>query len=261
MQNISLKDFLASPDQYRSIKNISIVSYKEFTSLKCLEGFTVLEKLSLEGKFKDLETISKLSFLKSLSLLSLKNNTNLDFLKSLTSLEDLRISNGSIKQLESLKDLFKLQSLKLVRIKDLSVEDLVRIIPQHVQKLRLELLPHIVDFNWLVPFAHLKVLEFNTLNGLTSLQGLEKIQNLEVVNISGDFKNKKNLSIQELLKCTKLKELYICPNVAAQKINLEVCKQLKHIIKQDNGWKVSKSELNINSSFNDLKPSMYESQF
>jgi hypothetical protein len=38
MQNISLKDFLASPDQYRSIKNISIVSYKEFTSLKCLEG-------------------------------------------------------------------------------------------------------------------------------------------------------------------------------------------------------------------------------
>jgi hypothetical protein len=244
MQNISLKDFLASPDQYRSIKNISIVSYKEFTSLKCLEGFTVLEKLSLEGKFKDLETISKLSFL-----------------KSLTSLEDLRISNGSIKQLESLKDLFKLQSLKLVRIKDLSVEDLVRIIPQHVQKLRLELLPHIVDFNWLVPFAHLKVLEFNTLNGLTSLQGLEKIQNLEVVNISGDFKNKKNLSIQELLKCTKLKELYICPNVAAQKINLEVCKQLKHIIKQDNGWKVSKSELNINSSFNDLKPSMYESQF
>ena len=185
-----------------------------------------LKKLQIGGKYKDIDAISRIVTLENLSFGEGITLENIDLLLPLKNLKKLSFA-CSIRNFTNIQNLKKLEDLTLNSISSLTTENL-----QPIQKitslkiLSLHHLPNIADFRWLKD-SSIKILLCASLNGLTSLQGLDQIPNLEEVYFGGNFKNAKKIDAQILLACKKLKIASFAPIISKSKNNKPVFEELQ----------------------------------
>lgn len=146
-------------------------------TLAFLESFTALRELSLIGNLKNYETIGKLVGLQRLSLGSL-SSPDLTVLAGMKKLERFHLQFGSATDISSVGDLPKLKALGLMRVRGLADLGPVASIAT-LQYLMLDGLKQVTRLPDFGKLKKLRRVHLETMNGLETLEGLDKAPALE----------------------------------------------------------------------------------
>lgn len=117
--------------------------------IKGISKNKTIEELSVFHKINDVESIAEMTHLKKLDItgITLKD---LIFLKTLTHLKELNFMLGGTKNLESLPDIGKIETLSFTSVNQLTTENLMPINDmKYLKELHFENQPHLTDLNWL----------------------------------------------------------------------------------------------------------------
>jgi hypothetical protein len=177
-----------------------------FESMHTLKN---LKKLSYVGKFPDEENLAMFTQLEELSP-DLRSG-NYSCLIPLKKLNSLTIYSQKYKGFEGLDKLKTLKELFIGIISQLPENklDFLNQLPS-LKKLRLDYLPTLQSMKFFTGKATVEELELVTLNGLTSLNGLELLKNLRKLVMAGTYKNHATMDFSALANCKKLQVADIC---------------------------------------------------
>lgn len=165
-----------------------------------------LRRLYVTGTKKDMDKIAELPELQYLSLHGVTLDS-LEIFLPLHKLTELHISLGGIRNYEHLPQIGKIEKLGLTWIRELPEENLLPIAKmKFLKSLEVNRLPHIKSIQWLQNSKSLNELILDELKGLESLKGIENIDNLQKITVATRAKNK---TIEPILKCKNLKELWL----------------------------------------------------
>lgn len=181
-----------------SVQGLAFLSLGEFkkksVSLQPLSALAALRSLSLVRNKKDFEVIAGLGALRDLSLTGYQQ-AQLEVVSELSQLESLYLGFGSFSHLGPLSALKKLSSLEILWVKGLqdlaAVEEMLSL-----EFLGLGTLKKVDRLPALARLKKLKSVVIDTLNGLSSLAGLEGsgLQELAVMQSSLKAELFENLS-------------------------------------------------------------------
>lgn len=199
---------------------------KSNLELPGLKKLQEIRHLSLSGPYKNIEHINEISKLRALELdVPLEN---LEFLKPKGELIYL-YSNRGIKDLKGIEKIESLEFLHLNYIQNLNAENLESISKMKALKgLRLDYLPHIENFHWLAG-SKIEELYLISLNGLNSMNGLEKLSRLKIIATGGVFKQSSKMNLDALIKCKSLKVASLSISIAKKETYERITNQLKEM--------------------------------
>jgi hypothetical protein len=172
-------------------------------SLTFLEHFSFLKYLDVGGHARDLDTIAALAGLRELCFLRV---TASDF-GFLAGLKDLRLFDmrfGGCKSFETLAVAANLIGLRLLRLPSLKSLGFVGSMPR-LQLLEVDSCKGIAALPDLSPNPDLRKLVLETMNGLTSLEGIETAQQLEYLVVSGEAKALQPEEFRRVSRCPLLR--------------------------------------------------------
>jgi hypothetical protein len=177
--NLTSFDFLqAVPES--TLENLSLRSTKsKKAGLDKLLRFKKLKALHLEGQQNGIELIAELRTLRDLKLrkISVKG---VDFLRDLGRLESLCIELGGIHDLSAIAGMTGISHLELFQVRDLRSIDVISTLTG-LQQFVLENLPHIAKLPDLSKLRALKRMYLNNLKGLRDIRSLTTAPSLEAV--------------------------------------------------------------------------------
>jgi len=190
----------------KKLKKLGIHSNKA-TDLTPLQSLTNLEELDISGKFKNLQILAELN-----KIVALKTNFTIkdpqEFFSYFPNLEYYYTSKG-INNFSGIENCKKLKYLHINHISKVTEENLKPISKCiSLETLRIDYLPLVTNFKWLKE-SPIKMLFIAFLNGLLSLDGVEKLKNLEIFGATGGFKNTKTINASALLGAPSLKKIHI----------------------------------------------------
>lgn len=161
-----------------NIKTLSICQTKsKKPEINCIERFSNLQSLHLEGQQKGIEAIRHLHKLKEITLRSISTN-NIDYLVGLSDLWSVDVKIGGIKDFEGLTSLPQIKYLELWQVRDLKdlsfISELTTLQYLFIQSLKqVTTLP---EFDRLIS---LRRIYLENLKELTDLSTLKKAPALE----------------------------------------------------------------------------------
>lgn len=155
-------------------------------SLAFLESFAALREFGVIGNLKNFETIGKLVGLERLFLGS-QSSPDLSILAGMKKLERFHLQFGSATDISPVGDLPKLKALGLMRVRGLADLSPVASIAslQYLMLEGLKQVTHLPDFGKL---KKLRRVHLEIMNGLETLEGLEKAPALEDVVVIECYK-------------------------------------------------------------------------
>lgn len=229
-----------------NLESLSIADIKSKNiSYAPLGTLTHLKSLHITGTKKDMEIISTLKNLEELALSSVKIDS-LALLLPLHKLQKLRIMLGGIRNFELLPKIGKINYLEIIYIRMLPEVALLPIAQMpYLTKLELRNLGYIKTFTWLNGADKLEELSIDTLFGLESLEGIDKLPQLKKFFVVAT--KMKDKSIDALLRCKNIQELGIPPMWGKTNI-LMIDSHFPHLkLKQHMSLLFEKNRLYINS--------------
>ncbi|MBC3808358.1 hypothetical protein H8K52_13470 [Undibacterium seohonense] len=152
-------------------------------SLKFLEKYPGLKRLSLDGQTKSIESLTSLTKLQSLTLrsITLPDVEQLTALKSLVSLD---IKLGGTRNLDALPRIGRIKYLELWQISGLTdlsaIGDII-----NLQYLFLDRLKNVAELPSFRRLANLRRVELSGMKGLTNLRPVSDAPNLEELSVGG----------------------------------------------------------------------------
>ena len=170
-------------------------------SLRVLEKFKDLKRLSLEGQSNGIETIKKISNLEKLAFRSITLE-NLELLRTLPNLWSFELRLGGTKDLTGLESAKKLKYLEIWMVRGLSRLDSLGQL-ESIQYLFLQDLKNVRKLPSLKKLKKLRRVHLEGMKGLRDLKPIADVQSLESLFIlSGD-----NLNVNDFLPFVGHKKL------------------------------------------------------
>jgi hypothetical protein len=176
-------DFLQSLPTQQLVGLALSATQSKAPDLTVIERFQNLRTLYVQGKFRNLESVAKLTKVEDLTLRSV-NFDDLSFLSRLQNLRSLDIKLGGIKSLRSLEDMQKLRYLELWQIKGLEEVDFISSLVG-LQNLFLQSLRNVTRIPNLARLKKLRRVYLENMKGLEDLSTLATAPSLrELVHVA-----------------------------------------------------------------------------
>jgi len=174
----NLSDFKFLENINPNLKELAIHQTKsKRPKINCLQRFSELEYLYLEGQQKGIESINHLKKLKKIVLRSISTN-DLNFLNELTALWSVDLKLGGIKNFDALKMLPSLKYLELWQIRGLSDLSFISHLTS-LQHIFIQSLKQVSKFPNTENLNNLRRVYLENLKGLEDLSSLEFTPELE----------------------------------------------------------------------------------
>lgn len=204
-------DFDLSPISSLSnlkVLNLDLRTVKKTADLSHIKDLTNLEELYLAGKFKKNSLQLNYEKLKVFSPHSAFDNFG-----ELSKLKHLEVLQLFSQKVTSLEGVDTITTLKKVMLHQLKIEDQETLSPvfrlPNLEQLSIAYAKNIIDFFFIQNESRLKSLYLWSLNGLESIQGIEKLVALETYSHCGDHTNKNTINFAPLLKLKTLKNVEV----------------------------------------------------
>lgn len=190
------------------VLNLDLRTVKKTADLAYIKDLTNLEELYLAGKFK--KNSLQLNFEKLKVFSPHSAFDNFGELSNLKNLEVLKLFSQKVGSLEGVDTITTLKKVMLHQLKLESQEVFSPVfrLPQ-LEQLSIAYAKNITDFNFIKNESPLKALYLWSLNGLESIQGIEKLVALETYSHCGDHLNKNTIDFSPLLKLKNLKNVEV----------------------------------------------------
>jgi hypothetical protein len=135
-------------NKYLKLDTLAIGTHR--VSLKPLIKQTLLKKLFVFDKPKDIETIGQMTWLENLTF-SMQTLKSLDFLVPLKNLKELHFKLGGTKNLTELPKIGKIEKLTFMWVRQLMIDNLLPINDmKYLKELSFDTQAHLTDLDWLI---------------------------------------------------------------------------------------------------------------
>lgn len=191
-------------------------------NLSCLNRFSEIEELYIEGQQNNIEVIGELKNLKKLVLRSISPK-DISFLRKPAKLWSLDIKLGGIKDLSQLEGLANLKYLELWQIRGLSDISVISSLPG-LQYLFLQSLRNVTKFPDIADLKSLRRIYLENMKGLTDISELIQAPALEEF-IYTAAQNMSPEQYQDLLRINSLKRAFF--GFGSDKKNQRMLKMMK----------------------------------
>ena len=217
-----------------NVLNINLRKSTKQNDLKCLNNLKDLQELNFNGKFK--KNSLGTDFNKLTVFGPQLNCIDVSKIYCFNNLKTLKIFSQKINTLDGLEKINGLKTLMIHQVKMDTQEILTPIFSiEGLEKLSLAYIKTIEDFSFATDNETINKLYLWPLNGLKSLNGIDKLKSLEYYSQCGEHENKNIIDFSEIKKLKYLKDVEIKVGTMNEEAEIKLNKLLEYYENKSNG--------------------------